>query len=51
MTSALPGVLPIFADDTVGAMDLSRQYAETRDAQDPIGHFRTRFHIADEQLV
>ncbi|GAA1506128.1 kynureninase [Dactylosporangium maewongense] len=32
-------------------MDLSRQYAETRDAQDPIGHFRARFHIADEQLV
>ncbi|GAB3862607.1 hypothetical protein [Dactylosporangium cerinum] len=32
-------------------MDLSRQYAETRDAQDPIGHFRTRFHIPDERLV
>lgn len=32
-------------------MDLSRRYAETRDAQDPIGHFRTRFHIPDERLV
>lgn len=32
-------------------MDLSRQYAETRDAQDPIGHFRARFHIPDEHLV
>jgi kynureninase len=32
-------------------MDLSRQYAETLDAQDPIGHFRARFHIPDESLV
>jgi kynureninase len=32
-------------------MDLSRQYAEARDAQDPIGHFRARFHIPDEHLV
>jgi kynureninase len=32
-------------------MDLSRQYAETLDAQDPIGHFRARFHISDEDLV
>ncbi|MDG6108219.1 kynureninase [Dactylosporangium aurantiacum] len=32
-------------------MDLSRQYAEARDAQDPIGHFRARFHIPDGHLV
>ena len=32
-------------------MDVSRQYAETRDAQDPIGRFRARFHIPDEHLV
>ncbi|GAA2390841.1 kynureninase [Dactylosporangium salmoneum] len=32
-------------------MDLSRQYAETLDAQDPIGHYRARFYIPDTELV
>src|SRR3954452_9871361 len=32
-------------------MDLTRQYAQTLDARDPIGHFRARFYIPDEQLI
>ncbi|WP_433610401.1 kynureninase [Dactylosporangium sp. CA-139114] len=32
-------------------MDLSRQYAESLDAQDPIGHFRAQFYIPDTALV
>jgi kynureninase len=32
-------------------MDLTRQFAETLDARDPIGPFRARFHIPDERLV
>ncbi|WP_433051472.1 kynureninase [Dactylosporangium sp. CS-033363] len=32
-------------------MDTTRQYAQSLDAQDSIGHFRARFYIPDEQLV
>ncbi|GAA4262174.1 kynureninase [Dactylosporangium darangshiense] len=32
-------------------MDLSRHYAETQDAQDSIGHFRSLFYIPDNELV
>nr|BFE65387.1 hypothetical protein GCM10020063_099130 [Dactylosporangium thailandense] len=32
-------------------MDLSRQYAESRDTQEPIGHFRAQFYIPDTGLV
>ncbi|GAA3450403.1 kynureninase [Dactylosporangium matsuzakiense] len=32
-------------------MDHTRQYAESLDTQDLIGHFRSRFHIPDSDLV
>ena len=50
MTSPLPGVSDL-AKLPLDSMDLSRQYAETLDGQDQIGHFRARFHIPDETLL